>query len=186
VQALFRSINLARTVPLDRFLFALGIESVGAVIARLLAEHYGSFSAFREAGSNLPSLQEDLVTLSGIGPKIIADIHAFFTCVENNTLLDSLTSHLQIVNLAKHSTSLLLSGKVIVFTGTLEHMSRAEAKTLAERLGARVGDTVTRTTDYLVIGKNPGSKQVQAQRLGVPILREESWKEIGESGRKGP
>ncbi|MDR0662281.1 MAG: NAD-dependent DNA ligase LigA [Holosporales bacterium] len=184
VQALFHSINLARTVPLDRFLFALGIESVGAATARLLAEHYGSFSAFREAGRDLLSLQEDLAILSGIGPKILADIHAFFTCVENNTLLDIFASHLQIVSLAERPTSLPFSGKVIVFTGTLEHMSRAEAKTLAERLGARVSDTVTRITDYLVIGKNPGSKQAQAQRLGVSILREESWKEIGENGRK--
>jgi DNA ligase (NAD+) len=187
-EALFQSIAARRTIPLDKFLFSLGISSVGATTARFLAEYYETYAAFRAAGNNVASLQENLAQISGIGPQIIADIGAFLMCHENIILLDVLAGSgveedppglvrvLPVERVSVSSTS-PFSGKTVVFTGKLEHTSRAEAKILAERLGARVGSAVTRTTDYLIVGENPGSKYTQAQALNIPILSEKEWLE---------
>ncbi|MDR1267325.1 MAG: NAD-dependent DNA ligase LigA [Holosporales bacterium] len=191
VPALFSSIEARRNVPFERFLFALGIEGVGETTARLLAEHYGTYAAFRAASRDLLALQEDLTALSGMGLKTVTGLCAFLSCPENIALLDQLAGVgeeagaglLQVTSwkppLQEKRTP--LSGKIIVFTGTLTQMSRAEAKTQAERLGARVGSEVTRSTSYLVVGKSPGSKRVQAERLGIPILSEEDWQRMGET-----
>jgi DNA ligase (NAD+) len=190
-QALFASIAARKIIEFDRFLFSLGIESVGTMTARLLAEHYGTYDTFREASRNRTAFQEDLVQLSGIGPQTVAGICAFLECRENRELLDILTgSGLNIAPMnapsgyvtvlpykkaiANQATPFL--GKMVVFTGKLEYTSRAEAKMLAERLGARVGSAVTHSTDYLIAGESPGSKYAKAVALGIPILTEEEWR----------
>lgn len=187
-QALFREIEARRVISFDRFLFSLGIASVGAITARLLAHYYKTYTAFRASGRDRRTLQEELAPLSGIGQQTINDISSFLNCVENGTLLDALagTGNAddpagQVQVMPREDVPLtrahMFTGKTVVFTGKLEQTSRAEAKVLAERLGARVGSTVTRATDYLVAGKNPGSKYTQAQHLGVTLLQEDAWLE---------
>jgi DNA ligase (NAD+) len=187
VQALFRGIEARRVISLDRFLFSLGVPSVGAITARLLGDFYKTYAAFRDAGRN-STFQEDLAQLSGIGQQTVTDISTFLNCTENVALLDALAGtgnandpagHVQVISIEamRPKRATLFTGKTIVFTGKLEQTSRAEAKVLAERLGAHVGSTVTQSTDYLIVGKNPGSKYTQAQHLNVTILREEEWLE---------
>lgn len=182
---LFNAINRARTISLDRFINALGIRQVGEATARLLARRYGSLRNLR-ANMNLAvnpnSDARKELTSGGIGESMAKDIIAFFSDTHMQALLDQLTMPIgkvePLVNVSDfklETTKSAISGKTIVFTGKLEKMTRPEAKARAERLGANVGSSVSKKTDYMVAGPGAGSKAKAARELGITLLTEEEW-----------
>jgi DNA ligase (NAD+) len=180
---LSRAIEARRRIPLARFIYALGIRRIGEANARLLARHYGSFANWRaqmlaavQIGSEARS---ELASIVGIGPAIAEELVEFFAESRNLATLDELASLLTIEDTETEPRGdRRLAGKVVVFTGTLATMTRPEAKALAERLGARVTDSVSKRTDLVVAGAEAGSKVRKAAELGVPIVSEEEWREM--------
>lgn len=162
---LMQSIHNRRTCTLERFLVALGIPHVGVQNARILAQHYGSVDAFMTC--------EGLENIHGIGDVMAGDIRAHISNYRND--ICELTQHIRVFHQATGNQSGPLNGKTIVFTGKLQTMSRAEAKAKVERLGAKVGSSVTKQTTCLVVGEAPGSKRTQALALGVPVVEESDW-----------
>lgn len=183
VQNLFKAIDARRKIALHRFIYALGIPQVGQATAKLLARHYLSYTAWKEAmiaaKDSTSEAYETLTLIDGIGPSVSADLIAFFDEPHNLEVLGALTQQVTVLDeepLQVGSTP--LSGKTVVFTGTLQHMSRVEAKVRAETLGAKVASSVSTKTDYVVVGEDAGSKAKKAQELGVTILTEEEWMEM--------
>jgi DNA ligase (NAD+) len=180
---LFAAIDARRTIPLDRFIFALGIRHVGAVTARLLARTYGSWSAFAEAMAAAHGAEgeawDHLLSVDGVGDVLARALVEFFAEPHNREAVDRLLPHLTIEDVvAPSGEGGALAGKTIVFTGTLERMSRAEAKARAEALGAKVSGSVSGKTDYVVAGAEAGSKLRKAEQLGVAVLSEDEWREM--------
>lgn len=178
-----RAIDARRTIPLDRFINALGIRFVGEANARLLARHYVGLKAWREAmvaaQTGDGDARAELESIDGIGPKVAEAILEFFAEGHNLEALDDLASQLEVEDAARGATGTSpLSGKSLVFTGTLETMSRAEAKATAEAQGAKVAGSVSSKTDYVVVGADAGSKAKRAAELGVTILTEDQWREL--------
>ncbi len=183
---LFNAINRARTVSLDRFIYALGIRQVGEATARLLARHYGSLANWRKSMSRAIDPESDakkeLTSINGIGDSMASDIIAFFCEPQMQELLDRLTEPIggaappaKVTDFEFVKTESAISGKTVVFTGKLEEMTRSEAKARAARLGARVASSVSKKTDYLVVGPDAGSKANKARELGILILTEREW-----------
>lgn len=180
---LFDAIDKRRTISLDRFIYALGIPQIGSVSAKLLAKHYITFDrliqAMQEAQVTGSEALQDLLNLDGIGQSMAQDLLAFFHDPHNIQLLNNLKSHLTIPEFTLESRQdTALSGKTVVFTGTLEKMSRAEAKATAERLGAKVAGSVSKKTDFVIVGADAGSKAKLAQELDITILSEDDWLEM--------
>ncbi|HLJ65249.1 MAG TPA: NAD-dependent DNA ligase LigA, partial [Stellaceae bacterium] len=187
-QKLHAAIDARRSVPLDRFILALGIPQVGQATAKLLARHYQSFARWRRSMTEATSKDNDtwreLNDIHGIGEDMAADIVGFFAEPHNLTLLDDLGREMVVTDFAgvTPETSSPLAGKTIVFTGTLTSMSRSEAKARAEALGAQVGASVSSKTHYLVVGADAGSKAEKARALGVATLTEEEWTAMSRGG----
>ncbi len=186
---LFDSISRARTISLDRFIYALGIPQVGEATARLLARRYLSLERWRlgmEAAA-LPGSDErqHLLSIEGVGESMAGDLAAFFTEPHNREVLDRLTGsrdgaapQVSVIDFEPPAAVSPVAGKTVVFTGTLEKMSRSEAKARAEKLGANVSGSVSKKTDYVVAGADAGSKEKVARELGVAILTEKEWLEL--------
>jgi DNA ligase (NAD+) len=183
VDKLLAAIELRRTVPLDRFILALGIRQIGQANARLLAKQYISIGALRQAmqeatviGSDALS---DLNNIDGVGPSVAKDLISFFNEENNQALLDDFEAQLTIEDFeAPDDSGSPIVGKTIVFTGTLETVTRGEAKAKAEQLGAKVAGSVSKKTDLVVAGPGAGSKAKKAEELGVRLLSEEEWLEL--------
>jgi len=177
---LIAAIDARRKVTLDRLIYALGIPQVGESTAKLLARHYRSLKQWRKAmtASHDKSGEawRELNDIQNIGEDTAADIVGFFAEKHNQKVLDELEHEMRVNDFAPpaagHSH---LAGKSIVFTGTLEGMSRSEAKARAEALGGLVSSSVSAKTDYVVMGADPGSKAKKAKELGVKILSEAEW-----------
>ncbi len=178
-EKLFRAIDERRVLPLDRFLFALGIRHVGEGTAALLARTYLSWddldTALRALAAGDDEQREALLSIDGIGEVLVDALAAFFGEVHNRESLDALLAHVTIEDAEAPAQDGALAGKTIVITGTLEQMSRSEAKARAEAAGAKVNGSVSAKTDYLLAGEKAGSKLKKAQELGVTILSEEDW-----------
>lgn len=177
---LLAAIEARRRVPLDRFIYALGIRQIGQATAKLLARRYRSFSALRtamrEAADPASEAYRDLNAIDGIGPSMAADLVAFFAEQHNLAVLDDLLSETTVEEFAGAArASGALAGKTIVFTGTLTKMTRGEAKARAESLGANVAGSVSKKTDFVVTGADAGSKANKAAQLGVRMLSEDDW-----------
>jgi len=167
VDNLMRELETRRNVPLERFLAALAIPEVGWATARLLARHFGTLDALAAADA------ERLEHIEGIGPEMARSISSWFGAPESRALIARLLEGgVEIVAGRPAAQGGALSGKTVVFTGTLEKLSRAEAKRLAEDRGAHVVSSVSKNTDYLVAGADPGSKRKKAEELGVAVLDE--------------
>jgi DNA ligase (NAD+) len=184
---LMRGIEARRRIGLARFIYALGIRRIGANNAKLLARHYGSLANWRAAMLEATIIGSDarlgLGNILGIGTAIATELAAFFSEPRNLALLDELAGLLTIEDeAAPRGEASQIGGKTIVFTGTLERMSRPEAKARAEALGARVTESVTKKTDYVVVGADAGSKAKKAAELGVTTLDEAAWMMIAEGG----
>jgi DNA ligase (NAD+) len=180
---LVRAINARRTIPLARFIYALGIRRIGERNAQLLARHYGSFAEFRRQMLEAVVIGSDarlaLGSILGIGPSIAEELADFFAEAHNLGTLDELAALLTIEDAAPAAgVDGALAGKTIVFTGTLERMTRPEAKARAEALGAKVTDSVSKKTDFVVLGADAGSKAKRAAELGVRTLSEAEWCEL--------
>lgn len=178
---LVNAINAARTNDLSRVIFGLGIRQIGQATARLLAQHYlsleGLMDACHHAQDNTATAYTDLVAIDQIGVSVADDLILFFADDAHKEMVQDLLGEIQPPPPEQPEES-VISGKVIVFTGTLSTLSRTEAKAQAERLGARVSGSISAKTDYLVAGADAGSKTRKAAELGVTILTEDSWRAL--------
>jgi DNA ligase (NAD+) len=180
VGKLTKSIEARRKIPLERFVYALGIPQVGESTARLLARNYGSLAALRDAmiaaqDPESPAYHE-LDNIEGIGPSVATDIVAFFGETHNLQVLDDLAKEIEVQDFVQPKTQdSPIAGKSVVFTGELTAMTRNEAKARAESLGAKVASSVSKKTDYVIVGADAGSKAAKAKELGVTTLTEDEW-----------
>jgi DNA ligase (NAD+) len=180
---LTRAIEARRHIALDRVIYALGIRRIGEANARLLARHYGTYAEWRsqmQAATIIGSeARSTLGGIVGIGPAIAEELADFFDEPRNVATLDELAAHLTVEATATpEAADSAVAGKTIVFTGTLETMTRPEAKARAEALGAKVTDSVSKKTDLVVVGADAGSKARKAQELGVKIVTETEWRDL--------
>ena len=179
---LFAAIDDRRRIALERFVYALGIRHVGQANARLLAKTYGSLEGLRTAMKNArdsgSEAHQELLAIDGIGPKVAETILDFFAEPHNLEVLDHLAGALTVEDFVPATSTSPVAGKTVVFTGTLERMTRAEAKARAEALGAKVAGSVSAKTDYIVAGPGAGSKLAKARDLGVEVLSEDEWLEM--------
>lgn len=177
VENLFKAINEKRRIDLPRFIYALGIRQVGTATARLIAKHYGSFGHFMEDMKNKETAK--LLEIDGVGEAMVNDITGFFEEEHNLKTINGLLQEIEVEDFVDDTDySSPLAGKTVVFTGTLEKMTRAEAKAKALSLGAKVAGSVSKNTDYVVIGADAGSKATKAKELGVAILNEDEFLEL--------
>jgi DNA ligase (NAD+) len=177
------AIEARRTIPLPRFIFALGIRRIGENNAKLLARHYGSYANWRASMEQATVIGSDarleLGAISGVGPAIATDLAAFFSEKHNLDTLDALLQFLTITDAQTGGGSASpLAGKTIVFTGTLATLARPEAKAKAESLGAKVTESVSKKSDYVVVGTDAGSKATKAAELGLVVLTEAQFREL--------
>jgi DNA ligase (NAD+) len=181
---LFYAIEARRRIVLDRFIYALGIRQVGQSTAKLLARNYGTLEALAWALTAAQDAESteyaDLVNIDGIGPLVAADLIGFFAEPHNQQVLDRLVDQVRIEAVAVPAASAdsPIAGKTVVFTGTLTTMGRSEAKARAEALGAKVAGSVSKKTNYVVVGADAGSKARKAEELGLTVLSEEAWLEL--------
>ena len=182
VDNLFAAIRARRSIALDRLIYALGIRHVGETTARDLARAFATWEAFRAtvdaavAGGEDSDAYGEINNIEGIGPSVADALIAFFSEAHNVRAVADLLEHLDIVAAEPAATSdSEIAGKTVVFTGTLEQLSRSEAKAQAERLGAKVAGSVSKKTDFVVAGAQAGSKLTKARDLGVTVLSEEEW-----------
>src|SRR6266702_1673191 len=185
VRNLFAAIRQRREIALDRFIFALGMRHVGETTALALARGYGSWKSFHDAGLKVAKGNEDAIAemdaLDQIGDTVIQAVAAYFEESHNRGIVERLTKEVEILDAEKPKSNSAVAGKTVVFTGTLERMTRDEAKAKAERLGAKVSGSVSKKTDYVVAGPGAGSKLVEAKKHEVAVLTEDEWlKLIGE------
>ena len=177
---LINSINLKKTISLEKFIYSLGAPQVGQRTSNLLSKHFKNFKSWFESIKNLSNgnikMYDHFINIDGIGPDIVDDIKNFFN-KEKNEIVRKLSKALDKIEEYKFTkqTNSKLSEKIIVFTGTLEKMSRSEAKSKAEELGAKVTNSVSNNTDYVKAGKDSGSKEKKARELNVKILNENEW-----------
>lgn len=180
---LFDAIDDKRTIPLHRVIFALGIRHVGEVGAKMLARAFTSWSAFAEAVDAAASQDgpawEALLDIDGVGETLARSLVTAFAQEAERASIDRLVSELSIEDaVAPQASGSPVAGKTVVFTGTLEKMTRAEAKARAEALGARVAGSVSAKTDLLVAGPGAGSKAKKAADLGVETVDEDGWLDL--------
>jgi DNA ligase (NAD+) len=185
VVKLFAAIEAKRRIGLDRLIFALGIRHAGEAAAGLLARHYGSWPAFEAAVTaarpGTPDWDE-LTAIDGVGQVLASSLTEAFQNPAERAAIDALVAQLDPQPVEKPKGDSALAGKTVVFTGTLERMTRAEAKARAEALGAKVAGSVSAKTDFLVAGPGAGSKAKEAERLGITILTEEAWLDMASAG----
>jgi len=171
-QNVIQAIAAARTVPLHRLLVGLSIENVGEETARLIAETFGSLDTIMCAS------QEEVAEIYGVGDVVAESLVSWFKNPLHQKTLAELLPHLVLENPVAHAGSQKLQGKTFVLTGTLTTMSRDEAKDCIRQLGGKISSSVSKKTDYVVIGADPGSKATEAEKLRVPILSEIDFKKI--------
>jgi DNA ligase (NAD+) len=171
---LFNAIDARRAVPLNRFLFALGIRHVGETNARRLARHFGDWETLR-AAARVENAAEEISAIGGIGPVVAEAIADFFAEPRNEAALDALVKEVTIESMEAVAAGHPLAGQTIVFTGSLEKMTRDEAKAVAERLGAKVSGSISAKTNLVVAGPGAGSKLGKARELGVETVDEDEW-----------
>jgi len=179
VRNLFSAIDARRTISLDRFIYALGIRHVGETTALALARGYGSWQAFHDAGLKIAKgdteTAAEMDALDQIGGTVIEAVKAYFGESHNCGIVERLKKQVEVLDAEKPKTDSAIAGKTVVFTGSLEKMTREEAKAQAERLGAKAAGSVSKKTDYVVAGPGAGSKLVEAKKHGVKVLTEDEW-----------
>jgi DNA ligase (NAD+) len=177
---LFQAIAAKRRISLERFIYALGIPQVGEATARLLAQHYETFPNLRdtclEAAEPDSESRKSLEAINGIGPKMASDLVSFFAEKHNLEGVDELTRLVEVLPAERVAeVDSPVAGKIVVFTGSLSRFTRDEAKARALALGAKVTDSVSKKTDFVVAGADAGSKAAKARELGVALLTEDAW-----------
>ncbi|MCK1415138.1 NAD-dependent DNA ligase LigA [Bradyrhizobium sp. CW4] len=179
VRNLFSAIESRRKIALERFIFALGMRHIGETTALALARGYGSWDAFHDASLKVAKGDEDAMAemdaLDQIGETVIKSIADYFGESHNRGIVERLTREVEIIDAEKPKSNSAVAGKTVVFTGSLEKMTRDEAKATAERLGAKVSGSVSKKTDLVVAGPGAGSKLAEANKHGVKVLTEDEW-----------
>ncbi len=178
---LWEAIEKARHISLQRFIYALGIRHVGEGNAGLLARHYGTLKQWKEAMEAMAdgdmAAQAELLSIDGIGETVAEALAEFFAEPRQREVFERVCAQIDVA--AAEAVQLSpVSGKTVVFTGTLATLSRDEAKAQATMLGAKVASSVSAKTDYVVAGEDAGSKLKKANELGVTILSEDAWKQL--------
>jgi DNA ligase (NAD+) len=185
VRNLFAAIESRRNIALERFIYALGMRHVGETTALALARGYGSWEAFHDACLTVAKGDQEAIAemdaLDQIGDTVIASVAAYFGESHNRGIVERLKKEVTVIDAEKPKSNSKVAGKTVVFTGSLEKMTRDEAKATAERLGAKAAGSVSKKTDYVVAGPGAGSKLAEAKKHGVTVLTEDEWlKLIGE------
>lgn len=180
VKNLLEAIEGRRAISLERFIYALGIRQVGQATAKKLAHHYETLeklvSEMRACKDRESPSFQALLDIEDIGPAVAEDVVSFFTEPHNISVIKDLQNELTIKDFVRaKAVQSPVTGKTVVFTGTLSKMGREEAKAQAESLGAKVGSSVSKNTDYLIAGEDAGSKLKKATELGVKVLSEDEW-----------
>jgi DNA ligase (NAD+) len=179
VRNLFAAIESRRRIALERFIYALGMRHVGETTALALARGYGSWDAFHDACLKVAKGDEETIAemdaLDQIGDTVIKSVAAYFGESHNRGIVERLTKEVTIIDAEKPKSNSAVAGKTVVFTGSLEKMTRDEAKARAERLGAKASGSVSKKTDYVVAGPGAGSKLAEAKKHGVTVLTEDEW-----------
>ena len=182
VSNLLNSIESKKRIPLDKLIYALGIKQIGENNAKLLALNYNSFENFcsemEKANDKLSDSFQKLVSIDQIGENIAEDIILFFNTSSNLIMLKELLNYIRIENVEQKLINSPYKDKIVVLTGTLDTMSRDEAKQKLNNLGAKVSSSVSKNTDYVIVGEQPGSKAKKAKELNIPIINENEWVEI--------
>lgn len=182
VENLFKNIKEAKNTTLPKFIYALGIRHIGESNAKILSRQLPTSQIFIDSMIQLKnrdkSIFNTLENLDGIGHKILIDIQNFFECEQNINTINELLDLLVIDDYEDNIESSVLSGQNIVFTGSLTSISRSEAKSQAEKIGAKVVNTVTNNTNLVIAGEKAGSKLKKARELGIKIISEEEWQKI--------
>ena len=179
-EKLFGAIANKQKIALGRFIFALGIRHVGEAASNLLAGHYGTWGALQHAVDQVAlgdgPASEELIAIDGIGAVMAKSFVSAFQTPLERASIDRLVAHLDIQDAERPQLSNSpVAGKILVFSGSLEQMSRAEAKARAEALGAKVAGSVSAKTDLLIAGPGAGSKAKKAEQLGIETIDEEGW-----------
>ncbi len=178
-QNLFDSIAASREVALPRFIYALGIRHVGQETAKLLARQFSTIEALLEFMQQGEDQEDVLTSIEGIGTVVAHSILEFFAEAHNREIIERLLEEVTVEPFAApQAADSPVAGKTVVFTGSLETLSRAEAKEMAERHGAKVSSSVSAKTDLVVAGESAGSKLKKAQELGIEVLTETAWREM--------
>ena len=182
VSNLLNSIESKKRISLDKLIYALGIKQIGENNAKLLALNYNSFENFcsemEKANDKLSDSFQKLVSIDQIGENIAEDIILFFNTSSNLIMLKKLLNYIRIENVEQKLINSPYKDKIVVLTGTLDTMSRDEAKQKLNNLGAKVSSSVSKNTDYVIVGDQPGSKAKKAKELNIPIINENEWIEI--------
>jgi DNA ligase (NAD+) len=182
VRNLFGAIEARREIPLERFIYALGIRHVGETTAVALARGYGTWDAFHKACIKLvegdEETKQEMDALDQIGDTVIESLRDYCGEAHNRRRIERLVGEVRIREAERPRTDSAVAGKTVVFTGALERMTRDEAKASAERLGAKVAGSVSKKTDYVVAGPGAGSKLAEAKKLGVAVLTEDEWAKL--------
>lgn len=168
-QNLLAAIERSKEVELARFLYALGIRHVGEHVSRLLAQAFGSLDRLKKA------TREELEQVREIGPEVAESVYEFFHDKRNLETIDRVLERGVKIAETRAPEDGKLSGKTFVFTGALEGFTRDEAEQLVQRLGGRAASSVSRNTDYVVAGENPGSKADRARELGIRVIDEQAF-----------
>jgi len=179
VRNLFNAIESRRNIALERFIYALGMRHVGETTALALARGYGSWEAFQDACLRVAKGDEEAIAemdaLDQIGDTVIQSVGAYFAESHNRGIVERLKREVEVLDAEKPKRDSAVAGKTVVFTGSLERMTRDEAKATAERLGAKVSGSVSKKTDLVIAGPGAGSKLAEAQKHGVKVLTEDEW-----------
>ena len=179
VRNLFAAIEARREISLERFLNALGVRHVGETTAKVLARAYGSWQDFHDAALKVAdgdeAAREEMDGIDQIGETVVDAIGRYFGERHNRDLVEALTGEVTILDAEQATSDSPVAGKIVVFTGSLERMSRDEAKAMAERLGAKVSGSVSKKTDLVVAGPGAGSKLKDAEKHGVEVIDEAGW-----------
>ena len=181
LENLFASINGAKRISLDRFIYSLGIPQVGRTASKLIATFWGSYKSMLDCIHE--EKYDDLLAIDGVGQSIVDDIRNFCENEHNLTVIkrlagDESSSGCVVVTDVERVEGGELAGKTVVFTGTLQKFSREEAKELTERMGAKTSSSVSSKTSFVVVGENAGSKLEDAKKKGIKILSEEDFEKI--------
>ena len=182
VANLFAAIESRRTIPLDRFIYGLGIRHIGEQTALVMARGYGNAAEFLAAMDKVAARDEEAIAeldaMDQIGDAVIEAAAAFFAEDHNRGMVQRLYDQLTVLDAEKPKTDTAVAGKTVVFTGALERMTRDEAKAQAEALGAKVSSSVSKKTDLVVAGPGAGSKLKTATELGIQVMTEDEWLEM--------
>ena len=179
---LVEAINDKRKIELSKFIYSIGIRFIGEKNAQIIAQAFKSKNIFTRFYNNDQDVKKDIFNIlentDGLGPKAIESFKEYLDYKGNRNQILSLIEEVNLVISSLKIVKSPITGKKIIFTGTLNSMSRAEAKSMAEKLGAKVVSSINKSTDILIAGEKSGSKLKKANELGIEIMNEESWRKL--------